>query len=257
MEDALTARADELATNARSAALSLRPRVVAIDGPASSGKSTVGAEVARVIDFLFFDTGVMYRAVTWLALAHAIEPGDEVAVSGLAQSVALDVLPPESEDGHANRVLADGQDVSGDLRRPEVDRNVSRVSAYAGVRTALSSVQRSIGARYGAGSAEKPGVVMVGRDIGTVVMPNAALKVYLDASADVRAQRRFDELALRGKDVPFDQVLAELLRRDETDSQRALSPLRVADDAQVLDTSQMAVDEVVSAILRLIVTYGE
>lgn len=230
----------------------LRPRVIAVDGPAGSGKSTVGAAVAAVLDYLFFDTGVMYRAVTWAALERGIAPSDEAAIGALANRLVIDVLPPVSPGQGANRVIADGQDVSEAIRREDVDRNVSVVSAYAAVRTAMSARQRWLGTRYGSGQAEKPGIVMVGRDIGTVIMPDAPVKIYLDASAQERAQRRYDELRRKGKDVPFEQVWADLLHRDELDSGRALSPLRVAGDAVVLDTSGLGIDDVVAAVLRVV-----
>lgn len=238
---------------ARKAGLMLTPRVVAIDGPAGSGKSTVGAAVAEALDYLFFDTGVMYRAVTWVALERGIAPEDEAAVGALATTLAIDVLPPSSSGVRANRVIADGVDVSEAIRREAVDRNVSLVSAYAAVRAAMSARQQWLGARYGAGLAEKPGIVMVGRDIGTVIMPSAPVKVYLDASAQVRAKRRHAELRCKGQELPFEQVWTELLRRDELDSGRALSPLRIAADALVLDTSSMSIDEVVAMVLAVIV----
>jgi cytidylate kinase len=143
-------------------------------------------------------------------------------------------------------------DISLAIRRPEVDQHVSAVSAYRRVRVALSRQQRRVGGRYGSGRAEKPGIVMVGRDIGTVIAPDAALKVYLDATAEVRALRRQRQLQALGKRVDFGQVLADILRRDELDSGRALSPLRVAEDAVVVDTSQLDVPDVVAAILALV-----
>ena len=238
----------------RPGGLALRPRVIAIDGPAGSGKSTVGLAVARVLDFLFFDTGAMYRAVTWAALQRGVSTGDEVRVSEIAEQMEIDILPARGMDvdGRTNLVLADGVDVTEAIRRPEVDQQVSAVSAYRRVREALSRQQRRVEERYGAGCAEKPGIVMVGRDIGTVIAPDAALKVYLDATPEERARRRQRQLRALGKSVAFDQVLADIVRRDELDSGRALSPLRVADDATVIDTSRMDADEVVTAILALI-----
>jgi cytidylate kinase len=232
----------------------LTPRVVAIDGPAGSGKSTVGFAVAQALDYLFFDTGAMYRAVTWVALERQIALEDEAAISALAAQVHLDILPPADEQGAGRNstVLADGQEITVQIRRSEVDQQVSLVSAYGAVRAALGRQQQRIGRRYGSGRAEQAGVVMVGRDIGTVIMPDAPLKVYLDASVEVRAQRRHAELVTKGEEVAYAQVLADLMRRDRLDSRRALSPLRIAPDAQVVDTSRLNVQQVVEAVLRLV-----
>lgn len=232
----------------------LTPRVIAIDGPAGSGKSTIGFAVAQALDYLYFDTGAMYRAVTWVALARGIAIEDEQAIGALARALHIDILPPANgqADGRNSVVMADGEEITEQIRRPEVDAQVSAVSAYAAVRAALSEQQRRVGLRYGGGRAEKRGVVMVGRDIGTVIMPDAPLKIYLDASVEQRALRRHRELAARGKQVAYADVLAALIRRDQIDSGRALSPLRAAEDALVLDTSAMAVDAVVNAVLRLI-----
>ena len=144
------------------------PKIIAIDGPAASGKSTLGQRLAQALGYLYFDTGVMYRAVTWLALRRGVEICDEAAITRLAEQAQIDVRPPSVEDGRAYDVIVDGQDITWDIRRPEIDGNVSPVSAYAGVRKALSAQQRRIGKRGK--------VVMVGRDIGTVILPNAELK---------------------------------------------------------------------------------
>lgn len=249
----------ETLTEAQQWGLWLSPRVIAIDGPAGSGKSTVGYGVATALDFLYFDTGAMYRAVTWVAIERGIDLADGEAVSALADGLEMDILPPDDElqNGRNSVVLVDGVDVSADIRRPEVDQRVSVVSAYARVRTALGMHQQRVGARYGQGEAEKPGVVMVGRDIGTVIMPDAALKIYLDASAEERARRRHRELLSKGKELPYIQVLADILRRDEIDSQRAISPLRPADDAVVIDTSDMGIEKVVATILAQVVAVGQ
>ena len=231
----------------------LDPAIIAIDGPAASGKSTAGHAVAAALDFLFFDTGVMYRAVTAAALARGVDTRDAVATSDLAAAVHIDVRPPVpgDTDGRQATVLVDGVDVTWAIRTPEVDQHVSRVSAHPGVRRALSAQQRRIGQRYGSGQAEKPGIVMVGRDIGTVVLPDAGLKIYMDASPEERARRRWRELTARGQTADYDDVLRDIEARDRHDSERALSPLRAADDAVVLDTSRMSVDEVTRAVLEL------
>ncbi len=226
---------------------------IAIDGPAASGKSTVGYAVAAALDYLFFDTGVIYRAVTWAALAQHLDLTDAGAVASLASAVEIDVTTPAADvnDGRQCTVLMDGRDVTWLIRTPDVDQNVSVISAYAGVRRALTDQQRRIGLRYGSGQAEKAGVVMVGRDIGTVVLPEAGLKIYMDASAEVRAQRRCLELQRRGKVVPYAEVLRDIRLRDQADSQRDVSPLRPADDAVVIDTSDHAPAAVVHEVLVL------
>jgi cytidylate kinase len=248
----------DIETNGRALGAALRPRIVAIDGPAGSGKSTVGFGAAQALGYLYFDTGAMYRAVTWTGLARGLDLHDEAAIGALAETIQIDLLPPPSgqagvqNDRRNSIVLVDGEEITEAIRRPVVDQQVSLVSAYARVRLAMSRQQQRIGWRYGSGQAEMAGVVMVGRDIGTVIMPEAPLKVYLDASAVVRAQRRHRELLAQGKEIPFEQVLADLLRRDEFDSNRTLSPLRVASDAVVLDTSEMSVDQAVAVIVRLV-----
>ena len=212
------------------------PTIIAIDGPAASGKSTLGRRLADALAYLFFDTGVMYRAVTWGALQRGIPIADEAAVTRLAETVQIDVRPPSQNDGRACDVLLDGADVTWETRRPEVDANVSPVSAYRGVRQALASQQRRIGLRGR--------VVMVGRDIGTVVLPEADLKIYLDASAEERARRRYKEILGRGEQADYEQILEGVRRRDEIDSTRAVSPLRAAEDAVILDSDKLDADQV-------------
>jgi len=185
------------------------PQIIAIDGPAASGKSTLGHKLAHALGYLYFDTGVMYRAVTLVALQKGIEIGDEAAITILAQQTQIDVRPASVQDGRAYDVMVDGQDITWDIRSPEVDANVSPVSAYAGVRKALSTQQRRIG--------ERGKVVMVGRDIGTVVLPEAELKIYLDASVEERALRRYRELLQRGEPADYDQILHAMRRRDQID----------------------------------------
>jgi cytidylate kinase len=229
----------------------LRPAVVTIDGPGASGKSTIGHLLAEQANYLFFDTGVMYRAVTWEALQRGLSIHDEDAITALAAMLDIDVAAPSVNDGRHCTVLVDGCDVTWAIRTPAVDQSVSVVSAYPGVRRALSAQQRRIGQRYSLGTAEKAGVVMVGRDIGTVVMPEAALKIFMDASPEERARRRFVELQARGRLVVYEEILQDLLIRDRLDSERAYSPLRVADDAVVVDTSTLSPDEVVARITAI------
>ena len=217
----------------RTNSYTLKPAIIAIDGPAASGKSTVGHRLADRLGFLFFDTGVMYRAVTWAALAHGIDIQAEQAVGELAERIQIDIRSPAAgeEDGRQSTVSVDGQDVTWLIRAPEIDRNVSVVSSYARVRAALTAQQRRIGLRYGAGVADRPGIVMVGRDVGTVVVPDAPLKIYMEASAEERARRRLRDLEAQGKSISYDDVLAEIRRRDRLDSERTLAPMRAAADA--------------------------
>jgi len=222
----------------------LKPSTIAIDGPAASGKSTIGELLARRLGYLYFDTGVMYRAVTWAALERGIPIEDEAAVTSLAERLCIDVTPPTTNDGRQYTALADGVDVTWAIRTPEVDANVSPVSAYPGVRRALVAQQR----RMAAGGR----VVMVGRDIGTVVLPDADLKLYLDASVEERARRRWREMRARGEEAGYELVLASMRCRDEIDSRRAASPLYVADDAVVLDTTDLGIEEVLAETERLI-----
>ncbi|RUA16072.1 MAG: (d)CMP kinase [Clostridia bacterium] len=219
------------------------PAVIAIDGPAASGKSTVGKLIAGKLHFLFFDTGALYRAVTLAALRRGVSIEDEARICELAHDLRIDIFPATMDDGRPYTVLVDGEDVTWDLRREEVDAHVSTVSAYPGVRKALKRQQRRI--------AQQGRVVMAGRDIGTVVFPEAPLKIYLDASPEERALRRCEELKARGETANFDEVLTGVRHRDQIDSTRATAPLKIAPDAVVIDTDHLPVKTVVSIITRL------
>jgi len=220
------------------------PSIIAIDGPAASGKSTLGKRLADTLGYLFFDTGVMYRAVTWGALQQEIDiNADEAAVTRLAETARINVRTPSKEDGRACDVVLDGQDITWETRRPEVDASVSPVSAYRGVRLALASQQRRIGL---AGN-----VVMVGRDIGTVILPEADLKIYLDASAEERARRRYLEIVGRGESADYDAILEGVRRRDEIDSTRAFSPLKAAGDAVIIDSDHLDAEQVFARVEAL------
>jgi cytidylate kinase len=219
------------------------PSIIAIDGPAASGKSTIGKRLADSLGYLFFDTGVMYRAVTWLALQRGVDLRDEDAVTRLTEETPIDVAPASKSDGRACDVLIEGRDITWDVRGAEIDANVSVVSAYAGVRAALSRQQRRIG--------QRGHVVMVGRDIGTVVLPEADLKIYLDASAEERARRRYDEIIARGGEADYDEILAMVRERDHIDSTRAVAPLRPADDAVLIDSDSMSAEDVFQKALSL------
>ncbi len=217
---------------------------IAIDGSAASGKSTLGWALAKKLNYLYLDTGVMYRAVTWAALHHRIDPHDEAAVTALAESMSLEILPPTENDGRQATVLVDGTDITWEIRSPEVDANVSLVSSYPGVRRVLTRQQREIAAQ-GA-------VVMVGRDIGTVVLPHADLKLFIEASVAVRARRRYNERIARGEKADFDALLAAMVRRDKLDREKPISPMVPADDAIIINTDALSQDEVVAQALALV-----
>lgn len=228
------------------------PGVIAIDGPAASGKSTVGFAVANLLNYLFFDTGAMYRVITWAALDENVDLADTDAVGLLAETLDIAILPAgDAQDGRHLTVLVAGQDVTWAIRSPRVDQNVSTVAAIPRVRAALSQHQRQVGQRYAAGYAGMDGIVMVGRDIGTVVLPDAPLKIYLDAPVEERAQRRFLELQKRGKRATFSQVLADMRERDRIDTQRTIAPLRPADDARIINTAGLSVQAIVERIVTL------
>lgn len=217
------------------------PKNIAIDGPAASGKSTLGEKLAERLGYLYFDTGIMYRAVTLAALQVFSSVADEAAVTDLANRLQIDVRPPSVPDGRKSDVLLDGKDITWAIRRTEVDSNVSQVSAYPGVRKAMTEQQRRIG--------QRGQVVMVGRDIGTVVMPDAELKIYLDASVEERARRRFSELEQRSEEVTYEDILSAMRRRDKVDSTRAVAPLRPADDAIILNTDGLNIEEVLQRVI--------
>ena len=217
--------------------------IIALDGPAASGKSTLGRTLADSLGYLFFDTGIMYRAITWIALRHDMDLHNEAAITELAQNAQIDIQPPSKDDGRACDVLIGEKDVTWDMRGNDVDANVSIVSAYAGVRKALSDHQRRIGMRGK--------VVMVGRDIGTVVLPEADIKIYLDASAEERAKRRYEEIIARGEIADYDEILKKVIERDRIDSTRAVAPLRPADNAVIIDSDQMDAAQVFERVLAL------
>ncbi|MFQ6016330.1 MAG: (d)CMP kinase, partial [Anaerolineae bacterium] len=208
-----------------------------------SGKSTIGELLAKRLGYLYFDTGVMYRAVTWVALHRDIDIADEKAVTHLTETIRIVVVQPTVEDGRQYTVLVNGQDVTWEIRRPEVDANVSPVSVYPGVRRALTEQQRRIG--------QQGKVVMAGRDIGTVVLPEADLKIYLTASPEMRARRRYRECLERGEAVEYEAVLRDIRRRDSIDSNREMAPLRPAEDAVIINTDSMTVDQVLAEVEKL------
>jgi CMP/dCMP kinase len=215
--------------------------VIAVDGPAGTGKSSVSRGLARTLHARYLDTGAMYRIVTLAVLRAGIDPADQAAVAAVAASIKLSVGFEPDED----RSFLDGEDVSSEIRGDEVTRAVSAVSSVAAVRTRLVELQRSL--------AQGPGSVVVeGRDIGTVVLPNADVKVFLTASAETRARRRNDQNVIAGLPDDYEGVLADVRRRDHLDSTRAVSPLRAASDAVVVDTSEMTESEVIAHLLQLV-----
>ena len=215
--------------------------VIAIDGPAAVGKTTVGRMLAQRMGCLFVDTGVMYRAVTARAIEEGMDMEDEDAVTGLAESIGIRIVGDRGPD--SQRVLLDGQDVTDKVRTQSVDRNVSAVSSYEGVRDAMVAQQREM--------ASEGGVVMVGRDIGTVVLPDAGLKIYLTASLQARARRRHTELEAKGSEVALEDTLEDMERRDRIDSEREHSPMKPALDAILIDTSHLTAAQVVDRIVEL------
>jgi cytidylate kinase len=221
------------------------PAVIAIDGPAASGKSTIGLRLAQHYGSLFLDTGSMYRALTLAALQRGMDLNDEAAVSRLAEALDLEILPAgDHTDGRHYTVMLYGEDVTWDIRTPEVDAFVSLVSSYHEVREEMVRRQREA-ARRGA-------VVMVGRDIGTVVVPDAPLKLYVTATAAERARRRWVDRQQQGHPDDYAAILADVERRDAIDSTREHSPLRAADDAIEVDTTGRDVAAVVAEIINRI-----
>jgi cytidylate kinase len=229
------------------------PSLIAIDGPVASGKSVVGKQLAAQLGYLFFDTGVMYRAVTCLALNDLGSADDARAVTDLARRVHIDIQPPTVDDGRDSTVFVvdplkgtDGADITWAIRSKDVENSVSLVAAMQDVRRLLTEQMRRVGLRGQ--------VVMVGRDVGTVILPEADLKVFLTASVETRARRRFQEMRARGTgDLrTYDDILVNLRERDQIDSSRQIAPLRPADDAIRLDTTDLDVEGVLSAIKHLI-----
>jgi cytidylate kinase len=221
-----------------------KPATIAIDGSAASGKSTVGARLAQRLGYLYFDTGVMYRAVTWAVLDRKTDPEDVEAVSALAEKLLIEVKPDGPKDGRLYTVLADSRDITWQIRSPEVEAYVSLVSSYPRVRAALIAQQRRIAA---------PGsIVMVGRDIGTVVLPEADLKVFMQASPEERARRRYHEILAQGKLADFEEILKAMWERDKQDREKPISPMVPAPDAVIIETDNLSLEAVLTHLEQLI-----
>lgn len=216
--------------------------VIALDGPASSGKSSVGAAVAAALGLRFFDSGLLYRALAWAAIDHAVDPSDGPGVAALASSVRVEA----DEDGRLDRVVIDGRDVSAEIRTPEVDRVVSAVARAPEVRATLLVRQRAL--------VETGGIVVAGRDIGTVVLPGADVKIWLDASAEERAARRALERGIDPASGAGRAILDDLRRRDRADEARAIAPARPADDAIHVRTDGNTLDQTVAAVIAAVTT---
>jgi cytidylate kinase len=221
-----------------------QPSTITIDGTAASGKSTVGALLAETLNYLYFDTGVMYRAVTWAVLDRGLDVHNLADASALAETLIIDVQTGGPDDGRQYTVLADGQDITWAIRSPQVEQYVSLVSSYPRVRAALTDQQRRIAANGR--------VVMVGRDIGTVVLPNADLKIFLRASAEERARRRTKDSQTQGQPTSYQEILAAIKERDKQDIEKPISPLVPAKDAVIVDTDGLSIADVVARLKQLV-----
>lgn len=214
---------------------------IAIDGPGGAGKSTLAKAVAKKLNILHVDTGAIYRTIGYAAFSRGLDAKDESQIAPLLKEIQIDMAFDENS---GQKMLLDGKDVSTEIRLPEISMYASNVSALPCVRAYLLEMQRDI--------ARRRSVIMDGRDIGTVVLPDADVKIFLSASPEVRARRRWLELQEKGTPDTYEAVLADLIARDEWDSNRAIAPLRPADDAVLLDTSGMTLQESIDAILKLI-----
>ena len=215
--------------------------IVAVDGPSGTGKSTMCRALAKRLDAKYVDTGAMYRVATLAVLRAGVDPADTAKVIEATADLPLQV----SDDPDSTEVLFAGEDVKGEIRGAEVTKHVSAVSAIPEVRVNLVELQRKLAREAGR-------AIVEGRDIGTVVLPDAPAKVFMTASAEVRAKRRYDQDIAAGREADYDAVLADVQRRDQADSSRATSPLKPADDAVLVDTSEMTPDEVLAALTEVV-----
>lgn len=217
------------------------PISIAIDGPSGAGKSTLARRLATTLRFLYVDTGAIYRTIAYYAYANHLDPADEAAVLAALPNIRIELC--HDAEG-LQRMILNGEDVTDAIRLPQISQYASVVSAYPGVRTFLLEMQRDF--------ARKGSVIMDGRDIGTVVLPQADVKIFLTASPEARARRRCLELEQRGTPEPFDQVLSEIQQRDWDDSHRETAPLRQAEDAVVVDTTELNFEESLAALLTVV-----
>lgn len=214
---------------------------IAIDGPSGAGKSTISRKAAEIFGFIYVDTGAIYRTIGLASKIRGISLDDKAAVMEMLTKLNIELKYNESGEQH---MYLDGKDVSRDIRLPEVSMLASKVSAIPEVRTFLFDMQRDMAKKYD--------VIMDGRDIGTVILPDADLKIFLTADVNDRAQRRYEELRTKGMIKPFDEVLAEMKQRDEQDTLRAAAPLKAAEDAVMLDTSGNTLEQSIAEVCRLI-----
>ncbi len=214
---------------------------IAIDGPSGAGKSTISRKAAEIFGFIYVDTGAIYRTIGLASKIRGISLDDKAAVMEMLTKLNIELKYNESGEQH---MYLDGKDVSRDIRLPEVSMLASKVSAIPEVRTFLVDMQRDMAKKYD--------VIMDGRDIGTVILPDADLKIFLTADVNDRAQRRYEELRTKGMIKPFDEVLAEMKQRDEQDTLRAAAPLKAAEDAVMLDTSGNTLEQSIAEVCRLI-----
>ena len=218
----------------------MRTFKVAIDGPSGAGKSTIARAVSQQLGFIYIDTGAMYRSVGYFAFQKDVDPKDEQGLEKILPEVEIDI----KHIGGVQHIFVCGNDVSDKIRTPQMSMAASDVSRHGCVREKLTDLQRHL--------ADTRDVVMDGRDIGTCVLPDAQVKIFLTASVDARAKRRFDELVAKGENVSFDEVKADIEKRDYNDSHRAISPLKCADDATVLDTTELSLEQSIEAVFKII-----
>ncbi len=223
------------------------PRTIAIDGPAGSGKSSICAAVARDLGYLFVDTGAFYRAVTLAALRAGVAHADEPTLVEVARQANLDITADRNADERDYTIFLEGEDVTWAIHAAPVDANVSHISAMGGVRNVLNARYREL--------ARRGHVIMAGRDIGTVVLPDADLKIYLDASPEARAERRYRQRVAKGHSADYDQILESMRSRDQYDSQRAIAPLRRAPDARYIHTDHLNIDAVIQQVKQIILDW--
>jgi cytidylate kinase len=220
------------------------PKSIAIDGPAGAGKSTIAKKVSAELGFIYLDTGAMYRTVALKAIQNGVDTESEEDLTGIVNAINITI----SHDDNTQKIFLDGRDVSEDIRTAEVSVGASKVAVFQAVRLKMVELQRKIAA--------EEDVVMDGRDIGSYVLPNANLKVFLTASVDERARRRFDELVLKGQKVNFEEVRDDMIYRDNNDSKRAFAPLVKVPDAIEIDSTSMTIDEVAEKILYFYRNYA-